>query len=140
MQNNEAEPQRRAVVFTHEFKRNLRQLAKKYRRIQKDIQSITDDIQTGKLPGDQIPGVAVEIFKARARNTDSSKGKSGGYRIIYQRTEKDIVILLTIYSETEQSDISAQEIRAIIEAYQAEHTNKNGQEQDDVNGESTAGA
>lgn len=123
MQSDEAETPQRAVFFTHEFKRNLRQLAKKYRRIQKDIEPILADIQTGNLPGDQIPGVTVEIYKARARNSDSARGKSGGYRIIYQKKEEGIVILITIYSKTEQSDISANEIQAILKDYEQETTN-----------------
>jgi len=41
--NEEAQPTKE-VFFTHEFKRNMRQLAKKYRRIQQDIQPILDII------------------------------------------------------------------------------------------------
>lgn len=137
MQNNDAESRKRTVLFTHEFKRNLRQLAKKYKRIQKDIQPLIDDVQSGNLPGDQIPEVSSEIYKVRARNSDSAKGKSGGYRIIYQRTGTDAVILLTIYSKTEQSDISVQEIRAIIEAYEQEHTDTIGQEERNKNEDRT---
>ncbi len=120
MQNDEAETPQQAVFFTHEFKRNLRQLAKKYRRIQKDIAPILTDIQTGNLPGDQIPGVTFEIYKVRARNSDSARGKSGGYRVIYQKKEEGIIILITIYAKTEQSDISANEIQAILKEYEQE--------------------
>lgn len=84
--------------LTHEFKRNLRQLARKYRRIQKDIRTTLSDLQAGNLPGDQIPGVSFEIYKVRARNSDSLKGKSGGYKIIDQRTHANTIILLTIAS------------------------------------------
>lgn len=118
MQSDDAETPLTAVFFTHEFKRNLRQLAKKYRRIQKDIQTILLDLQAGNLPGDQIPGVSFEIYKVRARNSDGARGKSGGYRIIYQKTHADTIILLTIYSKTEQSDIAPQEIQAIIQEYE----------------------
>jgi hypothetical protein len=38
------------TFFTSEFKRNLRQLAKKYRRIKADVQPILDDIQNGQMP------------------------------------------------------------------------------------------
>jgi mRNA-degrading endonuclease RelE of RelBE toxin-antitoxin system len=115
--NEEAQPSKE-VFFTHEFKRNVRQLAKKYRRIQQDIQSILNELQGGQLPGDQVPGLAPAIYKVRARNSDGSKGKSGGYRLIYQKTEQDTIVLLTIYSKTEQADISLQEIRDIIILYE----------------------
>ena len=118
MTTNESENLGKAVFFTHEFKRNLRQLAKKYRRIQADIQPILSGLQAGQLLGDHIPSTFVEIYKVRVRNSDSAKGKSGGYRIIYQKTQENKIILITIYSKTEQSDISPQEIQAIVQSYQ----------------------
>lgn len=124
MQNNEPENVSKKVFFTHEFKRNLRQLAKKYRRIQTDVQPILADLQSGNLPGDRIPGTSIEIYKVRARNSDSTKGKSGGYRMIYQNTQENTVILITIYSKTEQSDISPQEIQAIIQGYEEEQASE----------------
>ena len=118
----------RAVFFTHEFKRNLRQLAKKYRRIQTDIQPTLTDLQEGQLPGDHIPDVVPEIYKVRTRNADSAKGKSGGYRIVYQKTPENTIILLTVYSKTEQSDISVQEIQSIIDAYAQAQTPRSAEE------------
>ena len=50
----------------------------------------------------------------RVRNSDSGKGKSGGYRLIYQRTTEGSVLLITLYSKTEQTDIAPKEIRQII--------------------------
>jgi mRNA-degrading endonuclease RelE of RelBE toxin-antitoxin system len=117
-----------AIFFTNEFKRNVRQLAKKYRRIRQDIQPTIDDIAAGNTPGDRIPGVLSEIYKARARNTDSSRGKSGGYRIIYQRTSENTIILITLYSKTEQSDVSLQEIQSIVTTYKQTQQEQGGQE------------
>jgi mRNA-degrading endonuclease RelE of RelBE toxin-antitoxin system len=117
---NEPEPTPPVEVrFTPEFKRNLRQLAKKYRRIKADVQPLLDELGRGQTPGDQIPGVQYEVFKVRVRNSDSGKGKSGGYRIIYQRTTGAIV-LVTIYSKTEQEDIAAGAIRQIILDYETQ--------------------
>jgi mRNA-degrading endonuclease RelE of RelBE toxin-antitoxin system len=108
------------VFFTPEFKRNLRQLAKKYRRIKSDLQPLLDELSEGQTSGDQIPGVTFEVFKVRVRNSDSGKGKSGGYRVIYQRTVEGAVRLVTIYSKTEQADIAANEIHRIILAYESQ--------------------
>ena len=76
-------------------------------------------------PGDKIPGVRFDVYKVRARNSDSAKGKSGGYRIIYQRTLQASIILITIYSKTEQEDISPEEIRDIITHYEEEQADLN---------------
>jgi mRNA-degrading endonuclease RelE of RelBE toxin-antitoxin system len=107
------------VAYTPEFKRNLRQLAKKYRRIRSDVQPIINELIQGKKPGDQIPGVRHEVFKARVRNSDTTRGKSGGYRVIYYRSGNGPTVLVTIYSKTEQSDITPAEIRRIILEYEA---------------------
>ena len=50
------------VVFTPEFKRNLRHLSKKYRHIRSDIGPIIEQLSAG-----------------RAANSEARKGKSGGY-------------------------------------------------------------
>lgn len=120
MSSSEEAPARRKVFFTNEFKRNIRQLARKYRRIKSDIQPILTELSEGGTPGDRIPGPSVEVYKARARNSDSVRGKSGGYRMIYTRSPENTVILVTIYSKTEQSDISPQEIQQVLTAYEDE--------------------
>ncbi len=106
------------VTFTPEFKRNLRHLAKKYRHIHNDVQPIIDQLVAGATPGDQIAGVQQEVFKVRARNSDAGKGKSGGYRLIYHRRSETEIVLITLYSKTEQGDVTAAEIRRIIAAHE----------------------
>ena len=102
------------VFFTPEFKRNVRALAKKYHHIQSDVQPIIDQIQRGELAGSKVQGTGYTIFKVRIRNSDFSRGKSGGYRVIYYLITATAVILVTIYSKTEQSDISPAKIRKIL--------------------------
>jgi mRNA-degrading endonuclease RelE of RelBE toxin-antitoxin system len=104
------------IEYTAEFKRNLRQLAKKYRRIKTDLQELLDQLAKGNKLGDQIRGVVYEVFKARVKNSDSARGKSGGYRVIYQCKDEQI-ILITIYSKSEQQDIEPSEIQQIISDY-----------------------
>lgn len=96
------------------FKRNLRNLAKKYRSIRNDVQPIIEQLEKGELLGDRIPGIEYEVFKLRVRNSDIQKGKSGGYRLIYYLKTATIIILLTIYTKSEQSDIAADDIKNII--------------------------
>lgn len=100
------------------FNRNLRSLAKKYRNIRNDIQPVIEQLEQGELPGDQIPGIGYKIFKLRVRNSDIQKGKSGGYRLIYYVKTANGIILLTIYTKSEQADIAADEIRSIITQYE----------------------
>jgi mRNA-degrading endonuclease RelE of RelBE toxin-antitoxin system len=102
------------VNVSDRFASEVRQLAKRYRRIRLDIQPIIDRLESGELPGDQIPGMNYTLFKVRVKNSDVQKGKSGGYRIIYYlKTEKQI-LLVTIYSKSDKPDITAAEVKEII--------------------------
>ncbi len=105
------------IAFTPEFKRNLRGLAKKYPHIRSDVQPIIEQIQHGEFIGDQVQGTGCTIFKVRIRNSDVSRGKSGGYRVIYYLKTATAVILITIYSKTEQSDISSAKIKKILSEF-----------------------
>jgi mRNA-degrading endonuclease RelE of RelBE toxin-antitoxin system len=108
------------VSYTAEFKRNLRQLIKKYPHIRQDIEPITQSLQQGELLGDRIQSSSTVVYKLRVKNSDIQKGKSAGYRIIYYlKTDTDI-ILLTIYSKSAQSDIAIKEIKRIIHEFCAE--------------------
>lgn len=110
------------VEFSPTFKRNLRTLAKKYRRIRNDIQPIIEQLERGELPGDQIPEIGYVVFKLRVRNSDTQKGKSGGYRLIYYIKTATAIILLTIYVKSEQVDIAADDIRSIIREFEQQAT------------------
>ena len=102
------------ITYTGEFKRNLRQLLKKYVRIREDIEPIIQVLQQGELLGDRIQQGAYIVYKVRVKNSNVQKGKSGGHRIIYYLKTQTDIVLLTIYSKSEQSDITANEIKRII--------------------------
>ncbi len=110
------------VVVSPTFKRNLRALAKKYRNIRKDIQPVIEQLEQGDVPGDRIAGVGYAVFKLRVRNSDTQKGKSGGYRLIYYVQTATGIILLTVYTKSEQVDIAAEDIRNIITEYEQEQS------------------
>jgi len=105
------------IEYTLEFKRNLGTLAKKYRHIRSDVQPIIDLIQGGNFVGDRIPGTAYVVFKVRVKNSDISKGKSAGYRLIYHVQQQNLVILVTLYSKLDQSDIAAGKIKQILKEF-----------------------
>lgn len=107
------------VEFTPEFKRNIRALTRKYRHIRDDVDPLIIDLQNGQLPGAQVTGTGYTIFKVRVQNRDVRKGKSGGYRLIYYLQTRTDIILITIYSKTEQADISASQIRRIVGEFEA---------------------
>lgn len=107
-------PSSREVRLTIEFKRNLRQLAKKFRHIKSDLQPLFVQLEAGETPGDRVPGTGYVIYKVRVQNSDIGKGKRAGYRLLYYLKFDSLTILLTIYAKNEQEDISLEKIRQII--------------------------
>nr|WP_290228157.1 type II toxin-antitoxin system RelE/ParE family toxin [Trichocoleus desertorum] len=107
------------IELTPEFQQNLRKLAKRYRNIRFDIQPVIQEIQIGNLIGDRLTNTGKDyvVFKARIQNRDIQKGKSAGYRLIYQLESSTSVLLLTIYSKSDRDDISATEVRAILDKF-----------------------
>lgn len=111
---SELMPNKRELQFTIEFKRNVRQLAKKYPRIKSNLQPLIGQLEAGETPGDRVPGVRYLVYKARVPNFDSNKGKRSGYRLLYYCKIDNVTVLLTIYAKNEQEDISPEKVRQII--------------------------
>ena len=103
------------LVFSDEFKTRLRTLIKRYRSIRTDMKPLLDELQSGNFIGDQIPGTGYTVFKVRLKNSDIQKGKSGSYRVIYQLSGDTYILLVVIYSKSDQDDIPANQIRDIID-------------------------
>ncbi len=75
-------------------------------------------MEAGEILGDQIPGVDYTLYKLRVRNWDAQRGRQGGYRLIYYLKTSDQIILITVYSKSDQADIDARRIRDIIAAFE----------------------
>jgi mRNA-degrading endonuclease RelE of RelBE toxin-antitoxin system len=105
------------IIVSPDFQAQTRKLGKRYRSIRTDLQPLLDDIQSGNFMGDHLTNTGAIVFKVRLKNSDIQKGKSGGYRVIYQLRDNTCVLLLVIYSKSDQEDVSADQIRAIIAAF-----------------------
>ncbi|HEY9627981.1 MAG TPA: type II toxin-antitoxin system RelE/ParE family toxin [Coleofasciculaceae cyanobacterium] len=107
------------VDLTPEFQQSLRDLAKRYRSIRSDIQVMIQELQAGNFAGDRLAGIGegYVVLKVRVKNRDIQKGKSAGYRLIYQVESPTSILLLTIYSKSDREDISIQEICNILNEF-----------------------
>jgi hypothetical protein len=56
-------------------------------------------------------------MKVRVKNSDIQKGKSGGYRLIYWIVSPELIVLLDIYSKSDQENITLNEVRQIIKNF-----------------------
>jgi mRNA-degrading endonuclease RelE of RelBE toxin-antitoxin system len=116
----QSEPSPIQIALTPRFKKDLRDLAKRYRSIRTDLQGLIDQLQAGEISGDQVAGIQYQIFKVRLKNSNIQKGKSGGYRVIYYLKTDTKIILATIYSKSDFSDVSNETIEAAIAQYEQE--------------------
>jgi mRNA-degrading endonuclease RelE of RelBE toxin-antitoxin system len=111
------------VVAVEQFKREYKRLRKKYQQLQTTVQELVAQLQAGGRPGDLLQDVkGLSIYKVRLPNKDSGKGKSGGFRVIYYVWTVESILLLTIYSKTDQENIASREIREMIENLTSDDT------------------
>jgi mRNA-degrading endonuclease RelE of RelBE toxin-antitoxin system len=66
----QSEPSPIQIALTPRFKKDLRELAKRYRSIRTDLQSLIDQLQAGETPGDRVAGIQYKIFKVRLKNSN----------------------------------------------------------------------
>ncbi|MBE9007415.1 type II toxin-antitoxin system RelE/ParE family toxin [Fortiea sp. LEGE XX443] len=111
-----------SIRFSDEFEQELYRLSKRFRNIRSDVQPIIEQLQQGNIFGDRIGGIGEKyvVYKVRVRNSNIQKGKSAGYRLIYQVESPTSILLLTIYSKSDGEDIDANEIRDIVADFYGE--------------------
>lgn len=107
------------LEVTRQFQRKARSLAKKYRHIRADLSPIFERLRDGEVLGDRLIGVDAAVYKVRVKNSDISKGKSGGYRMIYWLQMQSKIVILDIYSKSNRNDVEVEEIRKIIADFTA---------------------
>jgi mRNA-degrading endonuclease RelE of RelBE toxin-antitoxin system len=116
MQNEPIEPIVE-IETTDEFDRRSKFLKKKYRSLKSDLKPLLLALQSGETPGDVLTGLSILVLKVRVSNSDASRGKSGGYRVIYYVVLPTKIVLITMYSKSEQENIDAKEIERIVAAF-----------------------
>ena len=103
------------IKFTTRAVKDLKNLKKKYRKIEEDIEWLLNELNEGKI-GDRLQEFQdLEIYKKRIQNSSTKIGKSGGFRvIIYVKRVIDTFVILTIYSKNDKTNISKKEILEIM--------------------------
>lgn len=102
-------------VDTHPtFRKRTRRLRRRFPSIHLDLRPLFQRLRNDERPGQLVPGVGYTVYKVRLPNRAARRGKSGGFRVIYYAQFSDRVTLLTIYSKTDDIDISNAEIRKLV--------------------------
>lgn len=103
------------IEATHRFLKDMRNLAKKYPSVVDEVEKLSEGLKQDERPGDQIPNLDFEVYKVRLPNRSAKRGKSGGFRVIYYLKLVDYIVLLRIYSKTQQEDITLDAIQQALE-------------------------
>ena len=101
------------VEATQKFRKELKTLAKKFKKIKVDYANLLNMLEENPTTGIAL---GRNCYKVRLPNSSIPTGKSGGFRVItLLRVENERVVLLTIYAKTEKENISAHELNEILE-------------------------
>jgi mRNA-degrading endonuclease RelE of RelBE toxin-antitoxin system len=104
------------IKISPHFEKKTKNLKKKYPLIKQDIISVINDLKQNPLSGTPMGN---HRYKIRVKNSSTNKGKSGGYRVITYVKIKQYVLLVSIYSKSEQENILDEEIDQVIEDYES---------------------
>ena len=99
------------------FDNNFKHLKRKYPRLNEEFEALVRQLKAGEQPGSKIPNAGYDVYKVRLKNPSAQKGKSGGFRVIYYVRMAEHIILLTIYSKSQQEDIDLETLRRLIADY-----------------------
>lgn len=115
------------IDYSAQFKRQLKQLRKKYPRSGEVVEEYIEKLEQGELLGEPYDGLGLppneDVYKLRVPNPDAKRGTSGGFRVIYYVIrDKEYIDLLVIYSKTEVSNVTQAEILAILKEIREDET------------------
>lgn len=100
------------VVYTDNFEKEVKRLAKKYRSLKTDIKELISALEHNPTQGTSI---GKDCYKIRMAISSKGKGKSGGARVItHVYISGKLVYLLSIYDKSDQDNISDKELEALL--------------------------
>ncbi|WPP53735.1 type II toxin-antitoxin system RelE/ParE family toxin [Catalinimonas niigatensis] len=100
------------VVYTDNFEKELKRLAKKPRSLKKDLEILISALE---LNPTQSTSVGKDCYKISMAISSKGKGKSGGARVItHMYISGKLVYLLSIYDKSDQDNISDKELEALL--------------------------
>lgn len=105
-----------SIVFAYSrsFVRDFKQLRKRHRRIQDDWDSLLAEINDAGYRGQSVPGFGGAVFKVRLTNRSTRRGKSGGFRAIYEVVTPSQFRFMHIYSKSDKDEISDREVSRML--------------------------
>ena len=85
----------------------------KYPNIDDDLKPIFTDFTNKIFKGAKENKFAFPVYKLRVGSSDLQSGRQGGFRLIYLNFKSKIVLLMLIFSKTDQNDIKTNEVNKL---------------------------
>lgn len=104
------------IDTTDIFKKNFRKLLKKDKKLLEEYEQLLNDLKTNQNIGTDLGNGR---YKIRLKNNANNKGKSAGYRVVTYTKIKDTVVLVYIYSKSNEESVSSHKIDEIISTYKS---------------------
>ena len=100
------------ITTTPEFVRQVKRLAKDYRKIHQDLEQLKTELQNNPRAGVDL---GHHCYKVRMPNSSIPTGKRGGFRVVtYYLDHQGTVRLVYIFSKRDQESITDKELQEII--------------------------
>lgn len=106
------------VLDVKGFEEDLFKLSRKYPTVVNNVEELFENFEIGIIKGNPIQRLSLKgnrVYKTELKIPDANKGAKGGFRVIwYLVTSDNFIYPLTIYSKSDQKDISLREIMRLI--------------------------
>lgn len=100
------------VLLTNIFQKDFKRLFKKYPSLKSDLSYVIQSLESQPTHGTSLGN---NIYKLRLSISSTGKGKSAGARVIdWVKVVREEVFLVTIYTKSERSSISKEELERMI--------------------------
>lgn len=113
------------VTVSHQFKREVKPLAKKYHSLRSSVDRLIEDLAQNPYLGTSYGN---DIYKVRLANESKGTGKSGGFRVMYYHLHKSEtgidILLMNIFDKSDLSTIKKADavkgLKSILDEYNRE--------------------
>ena len=100
------------ITKTPFFEKRVRELKKRFRNIEEDLDGWSESLNDIKELGVQLKS---NVYKVRIANSDKNRGKSSGYRLItYLKFCNNELVFIYIYDKSDIENISENELDKAI--------------------------
>ena len=100
------------VKILETAKKDVKKLIKKYKSLKKDLLQLIEVLEINPNKGIKL---GRNFYKIRMKNSDTQRGKSGGYRVIYYLiNENKEIWIVKIYSKSEIDNLPSEYIFSLI--------------------------